>query len=75
MTQLIRLDDIYKIYGSGDSEVRALNGVSLNIYDGEFVAIIGSSGSGKSTLMNTMTAGRPARGTYLLDGTNVKHLG
>lgn len=49
---LIELQDIYKIYQMGDTEVRALDGVSLTIKRGEFVAIVGQSGSGKSTCMN-----------------------
>lgn len=52
--KLIELTDIYKIYKQGDTEVRALNGVSISIGRGEFVAIVGSSGSGKSTLMNML---------------------
>ena len=48
---LIKLEDIYKIYHMGDSEVHALDGISLNIRRGEFVAIVGQSGSGKSTCM------------------------
>ena len=49
---MIELKDIYKIYTDGDSEIRALDGVSLHISRGEFVCIVGSSGSGKSTCMN-----------------------
>ena len=49
---LIELKDIYKIYHMGDEEVRANDGISLTISEGEFVAIVGKSGSGKSTLMN-----------------------
>ncbi len=67
---LIQLDRIYKLYNEGqDNEVRALNGVTLSIDRGEFVAIIGSSGSGKSTLMNILGClDLPSRGVYRLNG-------
>ena len=69
---LIELKDIYKIYSDGDSEIRALDGVSLTIGKGEFVAIVGSSGSGKSTCMNIIGClDIPTSGTYLLNGTDV----
>ena len=55
MARLIELKDVYKIYGEGlESEVRALDGISLVIQKGEFVAIVGQSGSGKSTMMNVL---------------------
>lgn len=71
-TPLIELKDIYKIYTMGDEEVRANDGISLTIYKGEFVAIVGKSGSGKSTLMNIIGAlDVPTDGTYLLGGNDV----
>lgn len=72
---LIEVKDIYKIYNPGENEVRALDGVSLTIDRGEFVAIIGQSGSGKSTLMNMLgLLDVPTSGTYLLDGEDVSHM-
>ena len=76
MAKLIELRDVYKIYSEGlESEVRALDGVSLEIERGEFVAIVGQSGSGKSTMMNVLGClDIPTRGTYLLNGTDVREL-
>ena len=73
---LVKLKDVYKIYSEGlESEVRALDGVSLEIERGEFVAVVGQSGSGKSTMMNVLGClDIPTRGTYLLDGTDVREL-
>ena len=73
---LIEIKDIYKIYNEGrESEVRALNGVSLSIDRGEFVAIVGQSGSGKSTLMNVLGClDIPTYGEYHLNGTDVTRL-
>ncbi len=69
---LIELKDIYKIYSDGDSEIRALDGVSFSVEKGEFVAIVGSSGSGKSTCMNIIGClDIPTSGTYMLNGTDV----
>ena len=72
---LIEIQDLYKIYHEGmENEVRALDGVSLSIGCGEFVAIVGSSGSGKSTMMNILGClDVPTRGEYTLDGTPVAH--
>ena len=72
MKELIRIRDMYKIYNPGEDEVRALDGVSLTICEGEFVAIIGHSGSGKSTLMNMLGClDIPTAGKYYLDGKDV----
>ncbi len=73
---LITLKDVYKIYGEGlESEVRALNGVSLEIDYGEFVAIAGQSGSGKSTMMNVLGClDVPTYGDYILAGKDVSEL-
>lgn len=74
-TPLIQLKDIYKIYQMGDTQVYASNGVSLDIYRGEFVAIVGQSGSGKSTIMNIIGAlDVPTSGQYILDGRDVSHM-
>lgn len=72
---LIELQDIHKVYETGDVEVRALQDVSLTIDDGDFVAIMGPSGSGKSTLMHLLGClDRPTHGRYVLDGTDVSEL-
>jgi putative ABC transport system ATP-binding protein len=72
---VIRLDDIHKIYQSGEVEVHAVRGVSLTVRKGEFVAVMGSSGSGKSTLMNIIGClDRPTRGNYWLDGDDASKL-
>src|SRR5271170_797955 len=71
-TPTIRLDGIHKTYDLGEIQVHALRGVSLEIYPGEFVAVMGASGSGKSTLMNIIGClDKPTRGNYFLDGTDV----
>mgnify|MGYP002736384577 CR=1 FL=1 len=76
MAKLIELRNVYKIYSEGlESEVRALDGVSLTIDRGEFVAIVGQSGSGKSTMMNVLGClDVPTYGEYLLEGTDVSEL-
>lgn len=72
---LIEVKDLYKIYNPGENEVRALDGVSLTIDRGEFVAIIGHSGSGKSTFMNMLgLLDVPTSGEYKLDGHNTSKL-
>ncbi|MFN4191882.1 MAG: ABC transporter ATP-binding protein [Tabrizicola sp.] len=72
---LIELADVSRIYGQGETEVRALDHASLVIRQGEFVAIMGPSGSGKSTAMNTIgLLDRPSSGRYLLNGVEVQGL-
>lgn len=76
MTKLVELRNVYKIYAEGlESEVRALDGVSLTIERGEFAAVVGQSGSGKSTMMNVLGClDVPTRGDYFLNGTDVRDL-
>jgi putative ABC transport system ATP-binding protein len=72
---LIRLENVYKIYDLGEIQVQALRGVSLEVREGEFVAVMGPSGSGKSTVMNILGClDRPTRGRYYLDGVDVSEM-
>jgi putative ABC transport system ATP-binding protein len=72
---LIEIRDLVKVYVLGEIEIRAVDGVSLSIAKGEFVAIVGPSGSGKSTLMNLLGClDRPTSGSYVLDGVDVSGL-
>ena len=72
---VIQLGEVHKVYRTGEVDVHAVRGVSLDILPGEFVAIMGSSGSGKSTLMNMIGClDRPTGGSYLLDGIDVSTL-
>ena len=75
MSELIRVENLHKIYHMGDVEVPALRGIDLAITGGEFVAVMGSSGSGKSTFMNILGClDRPTQGKYLLEGDDVGSL-
>ena len=72
MSEVIRVEDLHKIYRMGDVEVPALRGINLTIERGEFVAVMGSSGSGKSTFMNIFGClDRPTAGNYFLEGEEV----
>ena len=72
---LIKVQNLKKIYGSGEIAVHALDGVDASIGQGEFAAIMGPSGSGKSTLMNILGClDRPTSGSYILDGEDVSEL-
>ena len=72
MAHLIEIRDLKKIYAQGEEPVRALDGVSIDIDEGEFVAIMGASGSGKSTMLNILGClDTPTSGSYLLDGLEV----
>lgn len=72
MPPLVEMKDIYKIYHMGDTEIHALDGISLTIEKGEFVAIVGQSGSGKSTCMNIIGClDVPTRGVYRLNGRDI----
>ena len=72
MSHLIELRDLYKIYAQGEEPVHALDGVSVSVDEGVFVAIMGASGSGKSTMLNILGClDTPTSGSYLLDGIEV----
>ena len=75
MTAVVEMHDITKVYGQGEAEVRAVDGISLTVEPGEYVAIMGASGSGKSTVMNIIGALDVATsGTYKIDGVDIGEL-
>ena len=74
-TPLVSVRDLTKVYTLGETEVHALNGVSVDIAEGEFVAVMGPSGSGKSTFMNLIGClDTPTSGSYRLAGEDVAHM-
>ncbi len=74
--EVILMEEIHKVYRTGSTEVNALNGINLNVIEGEFLAIMGPSGSGKSTLMNIIGClDVPSRGKYFLKGKEIEKMG
>ncbi|TDO35291.1 putative ABC transport system ATP-binding protein [Kribbella sp. VKM Ac-2527] len=75
-TSVVRAEDLVRVYGAGDTEVRALRGVSVDIAPGQLTAVMGPSGSGKSTLMHILAGlDKPTTGSVKIDGTDITTLG
>ncbi|MEY8491813.1 ABC transporter ATP-binding protein [Lachnospiraceae bacterium 29-91] len=73
--EILKCEDIRKVYGSGRHQVIALDGIDLSVEKGEFVAIVGASGSGKSTLLHILgSVDRPSQGRVLIEGTDISTL-
>ena len=72
---ILKAVNLRKIYGQGETEVRALDGINLEVEKGEFVAIVGTSGSGKSTLLHIIGGlDNPTSGQVIVDGQNLSHI-
>jgi putative ABC transport system ATP-binding protein len=72
MKEIIRIENLSKVYENGTISVKALNDVSMSVMEGEFIAVMGASGSGKSTLLNILGClDRPTEGSYYLEGINI----
>ena len=73
--EILKCEGVKKVYGSGENQVTALNGIDLSVSRGEFVAIVGASGSGKSTLLHILSSvERPTEGKVMIDGTDLSRL-
>ena len=73
--EILRCEGVRKVYGSGDNQVCALNGIDFSVDKGEFVAVIGASGSGKSTLLHILgSVDKPTAGKVTIDGIDISSL-
>ncbi len=73
--EILKCEDVCKVYDSGSNQVKALNGINLTVSKGEFVAIVGASGSGKSTLLHILgSVDKPTGGKVIIDGTDLSEL-
>lgn len=73
--EILRCDDVEKIFGEGENQVAALRGINLSVSKGEFVAVVGASGSGKSTLLHILgSVDKPTKGTVTVDGVSIEKL-
>ena len=73
--EILKCEGVKKVYGSGENQVTALNGIDLSVSRGEFVAIVGASGSGKSTLLHILgSVEKPTEGKVMIDGTDLSRL-